>query len=194
MENNTIEHLAAFLKNGGLAILAAGGSARLLIVTTSEEWRLGGMALGLLAAFLALAALISLLNLVASIVAAGVVQITTRSLSQFRFYAARKIVALVVGAGIAVAGFATVSPYDPRWGVLPVGIGLLVAKLPDAWAVLNEQSWFYRIFRSGNAPEAEFAQRYHLKEMAKPFRSTFRTKHGYCSDSLFIGTSTRETS
>ena len=109
-----------------------------------------------------------------------------------RFHAFRRLLFGAIGLSIAIVGSACIPSSNAVWMIVFAILGLIVMKLPDVWACTREQNWFLRIFRSGSAPEAEFAQSYHLKRSSKPFRSTFRRGAGYCADELFIGTSTRE--
>ncbi|ELP34507.1 hypothetical protein [Rhodopirellula baltica] len=192
METSSTDHLAQAIRNGVLTIAAAFGYGWIMVNKTSEEWRLGAFALGILALLLALATVISLLSLVVGLLASGVMNGLSSSTVIFRFHAFRRLAAMLIGSAIAVGGFALVSPYDPKWGVIPAGLGFVVMQSPGLWQTVRNQPWFYRIFRSGRAPEAEFAQVYHLKKFAKPFRTTFQSNGGFCSDGLFIGTSTRE--
>lgn len=193
MQDSLTEHFAQAIKCGVLAAAAGFGYLWIMANRTSDEWRLGGIALGILALLFALATLISVLSLTVGLIAAGFAGGINHVMSAFRFHAFRKFAAFMIGLIIAVTGFAFVAAYDPKWGLVPVVIGTLVMKLPSAWAFLREQPWYYRIFRGGRQPDAEFAQYYHLRKAATPFRSGYRTVGGYCSNDLFIGTSTPET-
>ncbi|TWU59593.1 hypothetical protein [Crateriforma conspicua] len=193
MQSQSSEKIAQLLRSGCLAATSEFGHFWIMANKTSEEWRLGALALGLLAILFALATVATLMGLVFGLVSAGVTNnIGPLLAALLRWYAFRKALAFLIGSAIAVGGFALASPYDPKWSIVPTLLGFIVIQSPGLWERLKHQAWFARLFRSGREPRMEFAQMYHLKKFAKPFRTTFRSGAGYCSDGLFIGTSTRE--
>lgn len=194
MQNNTTDDLAQAMKSGVLAVGFGVGYGWTVANKVSEEWRLGAIALGLIAILFALATLISILSLMGGLIGAGITSGLSYSISVFRFHAFRKALALFVGALIAVGGFFIASFHDPKWGIVTAALGFMAVLIPGRWETLKHQPWFARLFRSGRSPDCEFAQVYHLKKFARPFHTIYRQSGGYCSNDLFIGTSTRESS
>ena len=162
----------------------------------SEEMQLLSLVLYVFAAFAFLGATVSLLTISASQVLLGTQHLSEKLFRLLRFYVFQKGFAIVGACSILVLGFILVTYLSPNpiAYFLILTVSFITAVFPDAHARIVESNWYYRMFRSGTTPDSEFAQAYHLRKYAKPFEDMFVEGYGYCADTLFIGSSTREAS
>lgn len=193
-ETTTADHLARCILNGALALIAGVAAAFVLMTKTSDGWQLVGMVLGIFALIFLLALAVSALVLLAGLAATWSMWLVNEFLTLFRFSRPRRYAVQGSGLLIAGAGFPLVWSYDPRFAFIPVTIGFTLMRAFSFFGWLRHRQWWQLIFGSGRKPQAEFAQAYHLVKVAKPFRSQYRTQGGFCSDDLFLGTSTWESS
>lgn len=195
--NQQVTPLVGLLRSIVMVVLALTGYVWVnASLSGSDERQILSIGLMLLGGLGILGVAISLLTLAVSQAAIGLQSLSTTALKILRFYAFQKgsafLIAIVV-FGIGVLLFVQMSSGLWMYAVL-LFVCVTFATLPDTHAWLVESNWYYRIFRSGTNPDAEFAQSYHLRRVSKPFEETSRGDHGYCADALFVGTSTRESS
>ena len=195
MNASGYENLQAVIRSAAVCIVCGLGYRFIDENYTSDEARLGSLFLAFIAVVTAIACGFALVMLVIGVAVQGVAHVFQHVAGAFDFYGIRKAFAVTLGALVAAGGIAGTMAYDVRLVPLPLILGLTISKLPDFWAALIESSPVYSLFRSGREPQAEFAQAHHLKaHYAKPFRDSYRRKHGYCSTGLFVGSSMRQSS
>lgn len=195
MNTNASEGFVALLKSAGLSIACGYGFLYLRDSYPSSEARFASLILGFIAVLAAIAAGVAFIKILVGFTAQGATVAWQRTSGVFREYGVRKALAITVGGLVATAGLLGAKTYGLRCCLLALAMGLVISKLPDYWVALVESSPVYTLFRSGQEPQAEFAQAYHLKKhYAEPFLNCYRPGHGYCATKLFVGTSMRQSS
>ena len=124
MNSNATEQIAQAIKGFILMVACGSGCGWILANETSEQWRLGALVLGFLAIVFASATIVAVLSLLVGFIARGITNGFKFCVGALmRWYAFRRLLALLAGSTIGVVGGILVTPYDPLWAIVPAVVG-----------------------------------------------------------------------